>query len=179
MNQAELSLLNAESTLIQAAKLNLLGASPTFFLNGAEERMRREWNHTTASAGSQTTTVALVQASNNATDLAQATTTGPDQSMTTITDKVVSATYVLRSASATGFVTSPNTTSMTSSNAAFATSTISNTSASATSMPTGNGVAYHKVWRQLQQEFSEEFQQASWGYWYYAVCSFEQNHRLL
>ncbi|EMC99870.1 hypothetical protein BAUCODRAFT_63305 [Baudoinia panamericana UAMH 10762] len=38
---------------------------------------------------------------------------------------------------------------------------------------TGNasagGIAYHKFWRQLQREFSEENQQASWGYWYYAT----------
>ncbi|KAK5679054.1 hypothetical protein LTS10_008710 [Elasticomyces elasticus] len=31
------------------------------------------------------------------------------------------------------------------------------------------GVAYHKFWRQNQQEFSEGSQQASWGYWYYAT----------
>lgn len=31
------------------------------------------------------------------------------------------------------------------------------------------GVAYHKVWRQQQLEFSELDQQANWGYWYYAT----------
>ncbi|KAI5367499.1 Putative six-hairpin glycosidase superfamily [Septoria linicola] len=30
-------------------------------------------------------------------------------------------------------------------------------------------VAYHKVWRQLQQEFSENSDQASWGTWYYVT----------
>ncbi|KXS96817.1 hypothetical protein AC578_8303 [Pseudocercospora eumusae] len=35
----------------------------------------------------------------------------------------------------------------------------------------GSGVslAYHKVWRQNQQEFSENSDQAAWGYWYYAT----------
>jgi hypothetical protein len=31
------------------------------------------------------------------------------------------------------------------------------------------GIAYHKVWRQQQLEFSEIDQQANWGYWYYAT----------
>lgn len=37
-----------------------------------------------------------------------------------------------------------------------------------TSNSTG-GIAYHKVWRQQQLEFSEIDQQANWGYWYYAT----------
>ncbi|KAK3066258.1 hypothetical protein LTR53_017468 [Teratosphaeriaceae sp. CCFEE 6253] len=43
----------------------------------------------------------------------------------------------------------------------------------ATGTASVGGVAYHKIWRQLQQEFTEEGQQASWGYWYYAVCPHE------
>ena len=31
------------------------------------------------------------------------------------------------------------------------------------------GLAYHRVWRQQQLEFSEIDQQANWGYWYYAT----------
>jgi len=31
------------------------------------------------------------------------------------------------------------------------------------------GVAYHRVWRQSQEEFTEINQQAEWGYWYYAT----------
>ena len=31
------------------------------------------------------------------------------------------------------------------------------------------GVAYHRVWRQQQLEFSEINQQANWGYWYYST----------
>lgn len=30
-------------------------------------------------------------------------------------------------------------------------------------------ISYHKFWRQLQQEFSENSDQAAWGYWYYAT----------
>lgn len=35
---------------------------------------------------------------------------------------------------------------------------------------TKGGVAYHKVWRQQQLAFSEENQQADFGYWYVARC---------
>jgi hypothetical protein len=31
------------------------------------------------------------------------------------------------------------------------------------------GIAYHRVWRQEQLEYSEIDQQANWGYWYYAT----------
>ena len=34
---------------------------------------------------------------------------------------------------------------------------------------TPTGLAYHQVWRQLQEEFTEEDEQASWGDWYYAT----------
>lgn len=34
---------------------------------------------------------------------------------------------------------------------------------------TPGGIAYHRVWRQQQLEFSEIDQQANWGYWYYAT----------
>lgn len=30
-------------------------------------------------------------------------------------------------------------------------------------------VSYHKFWRQQQEEFSEDSDQAAWGYWYYAT----------
>lgn len=30
-------------------------------------------------------------------------------------------------------------------------------------------ISYHKFWRQLQQEFSEDSDQAAWGNWYYAT----------
>lgn len=30
-------------------------------------------------------------------------------------------------------------------------------------------VSYHKFWRQLQQEYSEDSDQAAWGNWYYAT----------
>ena len=36
------------------------------------------------------------------------------------------------------------------------------------------GVAYHKVWRQTQLEFTEYNQQAEWGYWYYATDNTKQ-----
>ena len=56
-----------------------------------------------------------------------------------------------------------------------ATSTGNGSSSSASPTATGTasagGIAYHKLWRQIQQEFSEENQQASWGNWYYAVRS--------
>lgn len=35
----------------------------------------------------------------------------------------------------------------------------------------GRTILYHKVWRQEQQEFSEDSDQASWGHWYYATES--------
>lgn len=38
--------------------------------------------------------------------------------------------------------------------------------------PSNNGqIAYHKVWKQTQLEFSENNQQAEWGYWYWATDS--------
>ncbi|PPJ50023.1 hypothetical protein CBER1_06813 [Cercospora berteroae] len=35
-------------------------------------------------------------------------------------------------------------------------------------------IAYHKVWRQVQQEFSEDSDQAAWGNWYYTTEDAEQ-----
>lgn len=34
---------------------------------------------------------------------------------------------------------------------------------------TSDGIAYHKVYRQTQLEFSETSDQADWGYWYWAT----------
>lgn len=53
-----------------------------------------------------------------------------------------------------------------------ATSTNSANSTATGTAPAG-GLAYHKFWRQTQQVFSEEDQQASWGYWYYTTESVE------
>ncbi|KAI7602115.1 hypothetical protein KC319_g22356, partial [Hortaea werneckii] len=35
---------------------------------------------------------------------------------------------------------------------------------------TESNVAYHKFWRQDQEEFIEDNQQAAWGFWYYATA---------
>ena len=36
---------------------------------------------------------------------------------------------------------------------------------------TGGSIAYHKVWTQNPQEFSEANQQASWGHWFYVTSN--------
>ncbi|KAK3676571.1 hypothetical protein LTR78_003345 [Recurvomyces mirabilis] len=162
----------AEPTMfMNEAELGMLRAEPSFFMNEAEERRRRECDSTTTSAVSQASVTTSVQESHNATDLTPTATSISDQSTTTIVDKVVSSTSVFATANITASDTSANTTSITITSTAFSTSTSANTSATASSTSAANGIAYHKVWRQLQQEFSEESQQASWGYWYYATKS--------
>lgn len=51
-----------------------------------------------------------------------------------------------------------------------ATKSVDSHSKRATGANTGaGGVAFHRLWRQQQLEFSEINQQADWGYWYYAT----------
>jgi hypothetical protein len=38
---------------------------------------------------------------------------------------------------------------------------------------TSDNLVYHKVWRQTQLEFSESFDQADWGYWYWTTKNVE------
>lgn len=45
------------------------------------------------------------------------------------------------------------------------------TGAAASASATASGIAYHKVYRQTQQLFSEVSDQAEWGNWYYATAN--------
>jgi len=46
---------------------------------------------------------------------------------------------------------------------------IKSVSDTATNTTSRGGVAYHKFWRQTQQTFTEDNNQAAWGFWYYAT----------
>lgn len=56
-----------------------------------------------------------------------------------------------------------------SSSVSSSTSSTASASGPVSSTASAGNLAYHKFWRQTQQEFTEDDQQAAWGFWYYAT----------